>query len=91
MDILQKIRNQPKHIRKIIFWSALILLGLGLLFFWSKDLSKKFDGLKNKKFLEEFKISEFKAELNKIPKPSDEDLKKIEELMQEVENNKNQK
>ncbi|MDP2910645.1 MAG: hypothetical protein Q8N58_02580 [bacterium] len=34
MNFIQKIRNQPKYIRKIILWSITIIFGLILIGLW---------------------------------------------------------
>ena len=47
MSVLKEIQSLPESKKKIILWTIVILLGLALLFFWSKNLEKKFKGLEN--------------------------------------------
>jgi hypothetical protein len=55
MDFLKKLQNLPESKRKIIFWSIIIVLGVGLLIWYVKSCQKRLEG---------FKVEEFKEELN---------------------------
>ncbi len=89
MNILKKIQNLPENKKKIIFWLVLIILGLSLFFFLGKNIDKKFQNLNVdvKKFWKELnfpKLSEFQEEIKNIPQPSEDSLKKMEELIKEI-------
>ncbi len=86
MNIFKKIQNLPAHKKKIIFWSVLIVVGFLLLFFWGKNFAEKIRSLKVQNFLEEFKIPKILEEFKKIPKPSEDDLEKIEGIIKGAEN-----
>lgn len=68
MDFLNKLQNQPKHIRKIILWVIVIIVALILAIWW---IYNSFWKLKN------FKEEEFIKELNL---PAFEEIPKIEIL-----------
>ena len=55
MDIIEKIQKLPEAKKKIILWSIVIVLGLILLFFWTKKIQDK---------LGNFRAEEIKEELN---------------------------
>jgi len=55
MSFLKKLQNLPEKKRRIILWTAVIIIGLFLSFFLFKNFQKK---------LEDFKLEEFKKELN---------------------------
>jgi len=41
VDIIEKIQKLPEAKRKLILWTIVIVLGLTLLFFWSKKVQNK--------------------------------------------------
>ncbi|OGZ18571.1 MAG: hypothetical protein A2175_01840 [Candidatus Nealsonbacteria bacterium RBG_13_42_11] len=63
MNILQKIQNLPEGKRKIILWGTVIIIGIALFFFWTKNAKKSFTN---------FDMGEFQKQLNfpkiEIPK-----------------------
>jgi hypothetical protein len=55
VDIIEKIQKLPEAKKKIILWATVVVLGLVLLFFWSKKAQNK---------LGNFRAEEIKEELN---------------------------
>jgi len=86
LGILEKLRRQPEHVRKIILWSVVILVGFVLLFFWVKNFSKRIKSFEGQNFLDLIKLPKFQEEIKKIelPKIPEEELKKIEEAIKEI-------
>jgi hypothetical protein len=94
MSFLEKIQNQPKNIRKIIFWVIIIFLGILFLIMWVYSVKTKLEEIKGNKFLEDLGPSKSnekleswpKVETPKTPEITDEEWKKIEqELEKEAE------
>ena len=77
MNVLKKIQAQPKYIRKIILWLAVIILTTSLLILWTKNLSQRFGS---------FQKEEFNEELEGIPKIEipEIDKEKIKELEEQI-------
>ena len=94
-DFLKKIQSQPEHIRRIILWSVVIVIGLGFFFLWLHSVNIRLKTFQKEKFFESIGVPQLKEELKetpkmefpeiKIPEPSEEELKKLEELMKEAE------
>lgn len=63
MNILAKIQNLPERKKKIILWGVVIVIGIALFFFWTKNVKKSFTN---------FDMGEFEEQLNlpeiEIPK-----------------------
>ena len=51
--ILEKLRNLPLRIRKIILWSVIAILGLGLLVWWLKIAQEKLEAFQAQEFIKE--------------------------------------
>lgn len=66
-NLLLKIQNLPESKRKIILWAVTVILALGLLSFYIKNIQKKFKSLEVKEFKKELQ-SPFLEELKKLPK-----------------------
>jgi len=71
MNILEKIQKLSEPKKKIILWTLMIIIAVFLVWLWSKNLSKNFQGFKNTGLSDEFKIPSLKEKLEK-------DLPKIE-------------
>lgn len=84
MDILQKLQKLPEPQKKIIVWSAAVIIGAILFFFWSRSLANKIQELKRREILEGIKMPDFKSKLEGAPKPLKEDLEKAKELINEA-------
>src|SRR4030042_3409405 len=67
-DLLKKIQNQPKHIKKIIFWVTVIIVGTLFLFTFIYSLKARIEAIRPEKIFEQYKPPTFEEDLNKIPK-----------------------
>jgi len=90
MTFLEKIRHLPETRKKIIFWSLIIIIGLGLFLLYFKNIQNNIKKLKSVNFKEELKMPDFSEELKSLPKIempeiSEEELRKIEEEIQKNE------
>ena len=93
-EFIKKIQSQPEHIRKIILWSVVIIVGLGFLFLWLQSVKIRLKTFQKEKFFESIGIPELQEELKKmpetefpeieIPELSEEELKELEKLMEET-------
>lgn len=87
MNILARIQNQPKHIRKIIFWITIVIIGIILLLAWVQGVKTRIGGVEPRKMFEQLKPPTFgedlenipKIELPEFPEISEEEFKKLEE------------
>ena len=66
--MLQKLRNQPEYIRKIILWSVVVIIGFSLLIWWVKSFQQRIKSFKGEAFQKEFKIPAFNEKLKELPK-----------------------
>ena len=87
MDFLKKLQKQPDNVKKIILWLAVIFIGIVLAFFWIKGISKKMKELESREFIKDIDISFPKIEIPeiKIPDLSEEELKQLEEELNQLE------
>lgn len=93
MSFLKKIQDQPKHIRKIIFWVIIIFLGIIFFFTWFYSLKGRLEEAKKREIFEQLKPPKFEEQLKTIPKIetpklpelSEEELKKLEEELKKYE------
>ncbi len=88
MEFFKKIQNLPEEKRKVIFWLVVILIGISLFLGWVKSLEMKIKSFRTEKIKEELKIPQLEEELKglqkfEIPATSQEELKKLEELLKE--------
>jgi len=87
MSFLEKIQNQPKNIRKIIFWTIIVSLGITFLILWVYGIKTKLEEMKGKNLFEDLtpqnsneKLESWpKVETPKTPEITDEEWKKLEE------------
>jgi len=84
MTFLEKIRHLPETRKKIIFWSLIIIIGLGLFLLYFKNIQNNIKKLKSVNFKEELKMPDFSEELKSLPKIempeiSEEEIQKNEE------------
>jgi len=54
VDILKKIQQKPEGTRKAILWSAILIIGVALLFWWWSDFRQKTEGLNLEELKESF-------------------------------------
>ncbi len=64
MNFLDKLRKQPKHIRKMILWITVIILGLILSVLWINGSYKNIQELKLENIIQELNLP--KSETPKI-------------------------
>lgn len=58
---LAKLQNLPLKKKKIILWSAVVIIALVLLFFWAKDFQKGIRNFQAKQFIEDLNLPQFNA------------------------------
>lgn len=68
MGVLQKLQNQPEHIRKVILWTVVIVICLGLLVWWVISSSQKIKEFKKEEFIEQLNFPVLEEELPELPK-----------------------
>ncbi len=82
MNFIERLRKQPEYIRKIILWSIIVIVGLGLAAWWINLSRRKIKEFNKEKFIEKINLPSFKeAGLEnlleiKMPEISEEELKK---------------
>ena len=86
MEFIKKIQNLPEEKRKVIFWLVVIIIGISLFLGWVKSLEMKIKSFRTEKIKEELKIPQLEEGLKglqklEMPETSQEELKKIEELL----------
>ena len=62
MGILKKIQQKPEGARKAILWSAVVIVGISLLFWWWGDFRQKAEGLNLEELKEGFSPPPFGVE-----------------------------
>jgi len=67
-NLLLKIQSFPELIRKIILYSVIIILGLGLFNLYIKIVQKRLMGLQLEKLKEELQLPSLEEELRKYQK-----------------------
>ena len=90
MNLLQKLQNLPESKRRIIFWLVLVIVGLGLLFWWVQITQLRIKSFKVEEFREELRLPQFEEELKgfqefEMPEISEEELKELEESLKETQ------
>jgi uncharacterized membrane protein len=85
VKILYKIQNLPKETRQIILWAIVIIFGLILFFFWIKNVQSKLENFQKEEFKEKLNLPKLEVPKIEMPEFSEEELKKLEEMMGEIE------
>jgi len=91
LDFLNKLRNQPEHIKKIILWATVVIIGLIMLvLWWFFIFQKTIKSFNSEKLKENFNIQGLEDQIQnlqkvELPKISEEDAKKIEEELKKME------
>jgi len=67
VNILQKIQNLPELQRKIILWSLVVIIGLGLLTWVFKNFQKRMEKFQRESLKEELNIPLLEEELKNLP------------------------
>ena len=95
MSFLKKIQDQPKNVRKAVFWVIVILIGIIFLFAWvqafkarigQSKLQKSFDQLKPPSLDETMKNFP-SVEMPKFPDISEEEWKDLEKQYEQEQKN----
>ncbi len=63
MNILNKLRGQPKHIRKVILWVVVIIVGLVLAVLWIHNSYQEIKNLQSKEIIKEQWINNIEQHL----------------------------
>lgn len=72
MNFIKKIQGQPESVRKMILWSVVVILGLGLAIWWINNSYQKFKEFEKEKFMKDLPAFEkelFEIEIPKIEMP----------------------
>jgi len=56
VDFLNKLQKQPEHIRRLILWSIVAVIGLGLAIWWIDDSYHKLKEFEKEKFIEKINL-----------------------------------
>lgn len=56
MNILDRLRSQPIHIRKLILWTIVVILGLVLAVLWINSSYKGIQKLKSQNIIQELNL-----------------------------------
>ena len=65
---MTRIQNLPESTRKIILWSIMIVMGLGLLAFYIKNTQQRLKNFELEQFKEELQLPSFEKELEGLEK-----------------------
>ncbi len=86
-NFLEKLRKQPEHIRKLILWIIIIIIGLGLSIWWIHSSYWKIKKFPKEEFIENIKLPDFEKELPKMEMPEfpEEELEKLREEIEKSE------
>ena len=94
MNFLHKLQNLPEQKRKIILWIAVIVVGILFFTFYIKNVQQRLKSFKAEELQQGLKIPELQEELKELPKfempkleipeISEEELKKLEEILKEA-------
>lgn len=63
MNILKKLQKQPEHIRKMILWIAVVVVGLGLAIWWIHSSYWKIKEFQPKEIIKEQWINNIEQQL----------------------------
>lgn len=63
MDIVSKLQRQPEHIRKIILWTVVIILGIALLGWWLRNSYNTLQQLQSEDVIEQLELPAFQDAL----------------------------
>ncbi len=94
MGILNKLQNLPTNQRKLILLALIVIIGMGLLNLYIKNIRHRLKGFEVGEFQEKLKFPELQEELKGLPKiempkldmseMDEEKLKELEKMMEEA-------
>jgi len=70
LNFLDKLRKQPKHVRKMILWITVIVLGLILAVLWINSSYKKIQKLKSENIIQELDFPSVEMPVINIEMPT---------------------
>ncbi|MFH1656661.1 MAG: hypothetical protein ABH956_02710 [Candidatus Nealsonbacteria bacterium] len=82
MEFINKLRNQPKYIRKIILWSVMIFISIFLFILYIFNISNKIKNIKEDEIIDQLNLPYLEQEMQNLPKMDlpDEAKKEFEKL-----------
>lgn len=92
-EFLKNLPNQPLRTRKIILWSIVIIISIGFFFLWLHGVKVKTGSFQKENFLKSINVPNLGEKLQEMPStdlpensgPNQEELKKLEEMIKEME------
>jgi len=63
MDLLKKIQQQPKYVRKLILWTITIIISIGLIVLWVWFSYQKIREFPKRQFMKNLNIPSLKSEI----------------------------
>jgi len=66
LSFVKKLQNQPENIKKIILWSIIIVIGLGLLTIWILNFRQKIKEFKKEDLIKGFNLPNFQEDFKEI-------------------------
>lgn len=93
MSFLKKIQDQPKNVRKAIFWVVVIIIGSIFLFSFAQTFKMRIESTKQKNIFEDWNAQGLnktfenmpKIETPKMPELTEEELKALEEAEKQIQ------
>jgi len=67
VGFLKKLQSQPEYIRKMVLWSVVIILGLGLVIWWINSSYQKLKKFEKEEFIKKMNLPSFRGELENLP------------------------
>ena len=80
MKALKKLQELPRNARKVILWSAVVVLGFCLLVWWFNNFQKSTANFQGGEFIEKLNLPEIK--MPQLPEISEE-IEKLKEATEE--------
>lgn len=77
---IRKVQALPKKTKRIIFWSAVIIAALGLLFFWADYLVKTVKNFSLENVAEDSNIQDFTSKAGQAMNMENELKEKLDQL-----------
>lgn len=93
-EFLKNLPNQPLRTRKIILWSTVIIISIGFFFLWLHGVKVKTGSFQKENFFKSINVPNLQEKLQEMPGTdlpenppglSQEELKKLEEMIKEME------
>ncbi|TSC75362.1 MAG: hypothetical protein G01um101430_457 [Parcubacteria group bacterium Gr01-1014_30] len=86
MDFLKRVQNLPLSKRKIILWSATLILAATLFIWWVRQVREQLESFPRQEFKERLQIPELpqmEQPSFDLPEISEEELRQLEEMIEE--------